>query len=548
MPILNTIRPVSLGGFLKNLLIDKTITRTMGYLSDKDKLANRIAVLTTQPQNDGSEKGDHYAQSDADLKTDLKHDRPRIDTDHPWAGAFIETYGFHGLDLPSGEFTYSYDRRVKKAGRPVDVKIEGSKLPPLLAFVIFLGLPSRVLNVTAEGQLRFDAKQFWHNLIGGWDRREGTKKDMKFAAKKNWWNRALIPVKAVIFAYYLATFPLKLAFNIVKFFGLMLPLVIKTYAGVLTGYLFHKSSKNFAAAGVLNKFAGFIIGVLSLPVFAFHTAVRVISLVSRALFTPETSARLGWGEGRAVKNSFFSILFGTIGGLLSVALTTALLIILLPLAINTAVIMFPSLLPLMTALAAQPVIAASLVAIKGGFALAIGSLPAAFTSAATWLASLVGLTLTSQAVAVGATLAAIATTPLIIGSRIADELSNSWARWQRGGIINWVVSGLFVTARGITSLFSAPKGDYKPLPASPIKGADTGHSSPSGSEEETPPASPEVERTLGSSQQSEKEAREAEEQARALAGKAGEERNAAPTRPTAAPKEEEIPDFTAGNK
>lgn len=74
--------------------------------------------------------------------------------------------------------------------------------------------------------------------------------------------------------------------------------------------------------------------------------------------------------------------------------------------------------------------ASSLTFVQGTFALVVGSLPAAFGAAATAVTGALGITMSATVLAVSATIAVIAAPVTTIASRIADELSNAWARWK----------------------------------------------------------------------------------------------------------------------
>lgn len=471
MSILNYIKPVSLLSWAKEQIIDKTITYTIARQQLLDKIRQGKTTLAAK---EGTKKIKVNKQSiEIELKENLKVPAPHIDTDHIWYGAFVETYGIHGLDLPSGRVTYSYgDTLVNENGVPYEnpkAQFTADDLPRSLMLVMFLGLPTRVLSVDNNGKLSFNLRQFWHNLAGGWDRPAKTD-PQKAAATKNLYNRIfLFPFKIIIAAYYTATFFIKFPFNVIKFFGLMLPLVMKNSMGKFTGYLAAKSGKQFGKAGFFHKVAGFFLGLFSIVAFTVHAAIRIFTLAARAFFTPVTSAQFAWGEGRAInkfsdssKKGYGSLTIGALIGLTGVAMSLALSITLwsiaVPLAITMTVAVFPSLVPVVTSLSQIPLIAAGLTSIKGGFALAVGSLPAAFASAATWLASLVGLTLTAPAIAVGVPVAVFTIGLGTPTAYVADLLSNSWARWQKGGLLTWLLSAVIRSGKS-----GAKDDEHKPL-------------------------------------------------------------------------------------
>ncbi|MBX9586675.1 MAG: hypothetical protein K2X50_05395 [Gammaproteobacteria bacterium] len=467
MSIMNYLRAASIGGWIKDLVIDKSASYTYAINKRLDAKANDLQTLagavplTTLGSETLPESPTLTADEIAEVQEYARP--PRIDPDHIWAGAFIETFGFDGFDLPSTKVTYStgdHDVNV----RTEKARFTGNKLSPLLAFIMFLGLPSRVVVVNKEGNPRIDPKQLLRNLFGGWDNPARNQDTRKAAAKKNWWNRAFIPVKIIIAVVHLALWIPKLALNVLKTPFLFFPLVITSYLGKLNGYLAYRTEANWVKPGALNNLAAvFILAPATAIVGLLHNPFRFVPLITRAFFAPEQSARLAWTFGKAIKgHPYIGLIVGTIAVLMSIALSTALWIIAFPVIITLAVKEIPALTPLLNSIAQLPIVASSVTFISGKFALVVGSLPAAFTSAAASLASLVGLTLTAPAVAVGATVAAVSAPTAIIGSRSADELSNSFARWQKGGILAWVYSAFTKINNMIVG--SKGKKGYVPLP------------------------------------------------------------------------------------
>lgn len=470
--ILNYMRTTSVLGWAKDLIFDKAITYTMKRQEYLEQFADK-KVLLLPVKSDAGVSGQDIRKKN--LPNYLKSSdganvrAPRVDTDHIWSGSFIETYGIDGLDLPSARITHdSGDKSIRN--RKENARFEGSQLPAFLYFIMFLGLPSRVL-FDKSGKINYSWQQFWHALIGGWDSTHDEIKNL--AKKKNWWNRffLVVPFKELIAVYYIVTtIFIKLPINIIKFPAVMLPLVIKSYTAVLTGWLTYKSTSNLTSPGVFTKLAGVALGLISVITFAVNTAVRLATVVLRAFFAPETNARLFWREGLTIENKPLAFIVALVGVLASIALTTALWIIAFPVIITIATNLFPFLVPVMASLSQLPIIATSLVAIKGGFALAVGSLPAAFTSAAAWLAGLAGLSLTTPAVAVGATVAAFAAPVFIIGGRIAGELGNAWSKWQTGSIFNLFRIIALSSIGLLTKYASTPKGGPKPDEAEHLLG------------------------------------------------------------------------------
>ena len=165
--------------------------------------------------------------------------------------------------------------------------------------------------------------------------------------------------------------------------------------------------------------------MVSIPIIllgAIHYAARIVALLGTALTSPEKSARMAWEYGRALNSKVFGTLLGILGAAISVALTTVLWIVLLPLMISEILVLIPQLGTVLAAISQWSVVASSLTFIQGTFALVAGSLPAAFATAASAVTAALGLTVSATTLAVATTVAVIAAPVTTIGSRIADEL------------------------------------------------------------------------------------------------------------------------------
>ncbi len=172
---------------------------------------------------------------------------------------------------------------------------------------------------------------------------------------------------------------------------------------------------------------GFLWLAILLP---FHYVARLVGFVGEALTSPEKSARDAWEFGARVRPRALGYILGTLGAAFSLALTTVLWMITLPFVVTGILTLVPQLVPVLASIAQWPVIASSLSFIQGTFSLVAGSLPAAFGAIATAMSGALGLSVSNLVLAVTVTAAVIAAPVLTIGSRIVDELSNSWARWK----------------------------------------------------------------------------------------------------------------------
>ena len=373
--------------------------------------------------------------------------KPYVDPSHVFSGAFLKTFGLDGYVSPTTEY-------VNALGETGKAEAEDGSLPLVLVLPALLGLPNRLGDTW---------KQYIRNLFGGWDSiiahsngpseviavsTQGDSDEALTAPPKRFsfnftgkrlWNVLALPVKLlVILPLKIIGIPFKIALNVVKLVTEFLPEVILNYTGMAMGYFVGKINEATALGKVSSRQYPFwqvlaAYFVLSIPIAvlgAIHYAARIFALIGTAVTSPEKSARSAWEYGRALNSKFFGVVFGTLGATLSIALTTVMWIVLFPLMVSEILVLIPQLVPLLTAISHWPIVASSLTFVQGTFALVVGSLPAAFAAAATAVTGALGIAVSATVLAVAVTIAVIAAPVTTIASRIADELSNIWARWK----------------------------------------------------------------------------------------------------------------------
>lgn len=478
-PLVEPISKASPLNWLKNLFISDSMR---DYISAEEliqiKREKHTAELAAQRELlDTSENTELLATGSKDNSAPTHN--PAKPSEDKWLAfsfkellkaAYLKTYEFDGYDVTTNKYvttkgdTYNYaDRAFNR----------------LLHTVGFIGFPNRPDNRETS---KFTAKlageeeekqyadafnfpklspsQFGFNFIGGLHR--GTaKKFMKLI------QIPLAPVKVVIFLIKIATFPLKLALNIVKFPTELLATLIADVTAQQIGYQVKRIgeiNESQAKGNALEKYGRFglifLLGIL-------HYSFRTVSIVTRLIFSPEKSARIAWKTGRSIDiegrpfvTSFLSIVVGSIGVAISIGLTIALWSILIPLIVGAAMTFAPAVVtPVVTWFLQLPLVGTSIGMLNGALATVSSVIGAAFTPYITAITGLaVGLQIPAEAVALGATLAVIVAPTASFLSFVADRFSNYWARAGKYGPYSY-----FFPPKGYMPLkIVSPKDDQGP--------------------------------------------------------------------------------------
>jgi hypothetical protein len=376
--------------------------------------------------------------------------------------ALLKTYEFDGYDVTTNEFTTT---------KGITEHYRSHSFNRLMYVAGLLGLPNRPddtketsqkLDITGGGAPKLDTQvnffpkltpgQFLKNFIGGWR----DLADESASKKMRLLQFFVIPLKGMIFCIKLLTFPLKLLLNVAKFFTEFLPVLIADTSAQAIGSQVRRLSevnetKKISYKGLRQFARGSLIGLLGLVYYS----TKLLSVVGRAITSPEKNARIAFAYGRAFNithwaksSKVIGIFLGIVGGALSIAVTAAIWAITLPLLIGAVMSFVPAITPLVTWMLQLPLVGTSLGMVHGALATISSVIGAAFAPAITFLASfIVGLQVPAQAIALGATLAVIAAPSVAILSKVADVLSNLW--------VSWMITGPF------PSLFKAKEGYQK---------------------------------------------------------------------------------------
>jgi hypothetical protein len=247
----------------------------------------------------------------------------------------------------------------------------------------------------------------------------------------------------------LLTIPLKLLLNTLKLATEFLPSLIMNVTGKLLKEIPGMWSQVWSnkrtldrdplsSSGVGLRLFGLVIAtVIAIPL---HYLSRIVFIVGRAATSPEKSARRAFEVGRALRvggektSAVVGAIVGGIAAVLSLALSAAVWIFTLPLLYFAIADFFPALFPLLTSISQWPLIAPMYTAVTGGMA----SLVAAFAPAATAMLGYFSLHIAATALSLSLSIAII-TPAIAIASRVADELSNVWARWSERAPVTRVI-------------------------------------------------------------------------------------------------------------
>ena len=361
--------------------------------------------------------------------------------------AYLAVYGFDGYDITKHKVT------TAKGSGPY----EGVLLPFGLVLASFLGLPSRASHLDRYDAALPSTSAFTHskpnyspslsllqiarNFIGGWIpiREHG---EWKWTEKKRWQVLALPFKIGIILPLKLATLPFKLALNILKLCTELLPaLAVDAFKMTYEGL--HQLARSVYAEerlGHLKILPALLLGLAALAVRLLVVALNIVKKVGIALTSPEKSAKMAFVYGRKSvldvmkRESAEDIAFaaGVFLGFVSILTSAILWAIFLPVALSALVAYVPAVLQAVTWILHFPVVATSFGAIKGAL-LSVGTFlgtASTFGGAIGSVASLIGLEVASSVVLLASAFALLAVPLCAILSRIFDDLSNGWARWN----------------------------------------------------------------------------------------------------------------------
>lgn len=317
------------------------------------------------------------------------------------------------------------------------------------SIITFIGLPSRI------GDDGFTLLQFARDLIAGWNplprNREGKLAWGEFNTK-NWLNiiGSILLIKPIVIpAIIIATWPLRLARNILKLGTEHLPLMFYVFFAYLSNHFYESLTgtwektkswtdhRHFLVYGGIKTIKLLVFGSLFIASYLLSTAFTIVHKVGMLITSPDKSRRYWYNMGNKLSSDsmlkyipFASYILPALFSVLSVVASALTWAMIFPLLISALTTFFPVLIPTVTSIANLPLIAASLKMISatvisvsttfvGIFAPVIAVLNA--------VAAAVGIQVTTTYFAVGFTLGAIAA-PFAVGlTFVADKLANLWA-------------------------------------------------------------------------------------------------------------------------
>jgi hypothetical protein len=276
------------------------------------------------------------------------------------------------------------------------------------------------------------------NFLGGWDLSNNISDE-----KAGWQYLSILFKILIIFPIKAFSLPLKILLNIAKIFTELLPTFASYFCAYAYRQIFFERSKSKNIHEI--RFASVVMGILSY----FHALTKTISLLGRAITSPEKSAKLAVAYAHEVKGKTLGVQVGTIlgfiAGALSVAVSAALWAVALPLTLAAAVSYFPTVMntifQALTWISTLPLIAPTLSILNGITTAAVTALSATFSPIVMPLASLIGLQVSAAMLSIGTGLGVLLLPVATVLSRVADYYSDRWVCWHTGGpLTRWFSS------------------------------------------------------------------------------------------------------------
>ncbi len=452
-PLLERMRYLPPLEWLTRVLLDPSITSSYNEPEFPDD--DKIALITNAAHlSVGSrDKEQDHLLSDADEpmltveEPKSRHFIPRIKAYLAYVAkkVFVETYEFEGLHLSDAKYT---------AGDGLENDYLDDKLPSSMIIWTLLGLPNRPqwLSYISLG-LEHNLMTILKNMFGGDihpDRRYygGKLGDGYQALYIVSLVLELLIIKPLIFLIKFVEVFFKIPLIVFKFFTEYAPSFLKNVTGTLIG----QTTKNIALTTELynkSEISGyslvggyFVFGIATLILAPIHYATRFATIAGAAFTSPLKSAKAAWALGSSFviheKLGAFNyipvVLMGTIFLAASIALSSALWAIALPLAFTGLTSVFPALNGVINGLLASPLVASSWATINTAIASAWSylGLTAVFAYASSALAtSIFGIHIAASTLAVGVAAGLVAAPTAIFAGRFAEAFSNGWARLNK---------------------------------------------------------------------------------------------------------------------
>lgn len=453
-PLLELMQYLNPSDWITRVLLDPSITSSYNepeFQDEVESLSDNANTAHLSVASRGKEVAQLLSEPDepivAEEERELPPLMPRIKAYLAYVAkkVFVETYEFEGLHLSDSTYT---------AGDGLEEYL-GDELPLSMIIWTLLGVPNRPqwLSYISLG-LEHNPWTLLKNMFGGDVHpainhyRGPDKEEVSVGFRVLLLASLLIEVfiiKPVIFLIKFIEIFFKIPLNAFKFLTEYVPSFIKNVAGTLIG----QTTKNIALTTELYKkgelsfyaaFGGYLVfGIATVILAPIHYAARFVTIAGAAFTSPLKSAKAAWALGSSFIiheklgnfNYIPAVLMGTIFLAASIALSSALWAIALPLVFTGLTSVFPALNGVINGLLASPLVASSWATINTAIASAWSylGLTTVFAYASSALAaSILGIHIAASTLAVGVAAGLVAAPTAIFGGRFAEAFSNGWAR------------------------------------------------------------------------------------------------------------------------
>ncbi|MBX9586479.1 MAG: hypothetical protein K2X50_04390 [Gammaproteobacteria bacterium] len=453
-PLLEHIDYLPPLAWLTRVLLDPSITSSYNEPEFQDKDGKLVDSTGQAHLSVASEDNEHdfllgqtaNETAETEAERELRPLIPRIKAYLTYVAkkVFVETYEFDGLHLSDATYT--------GADGTERVYPDDELTSSMIAWTIF-GFPNRPQWLKGHfRELVHDRWTILKNMFGS-DIHPDPKQYRLTGKKIGVGTRLVLLIGILVEALFIKTtiflikaieiIP-KIALNIFKFVTEYIPSFLKNVTGTLIG----QTTKNIALTTELYNMGklsvGYLIGgylvfgIATLMLAPIHYAFRFATIATTAFASPLKSAKAAWALGSSFViheklgnfNYIPVVLMGSIFLAASIALSSALWAIALPLVFTGLTSLFPALTGVINGLLASPFVASSWATINTAIASAWSyvGLTAAFAYASSALATYMGIHIAASTLAVGVATALVATPTVIFAARIVEAFSNGWAR------------------------------------------------------------------------------------------------------------------------
>lgn len=401
-----------------------------------------------------------------------------------FSSTFLMVYGIDGYEPTTHMITPAHRHSAGELQEAYEYK--GEALSPWLMLASFIGLPTRTgcsesasppsspsykKLIETDTQLTEDETTptvalskmpkltgwgILKNMIGGWDTLPD---EDKYQEKKIWQWVVLFPVKLpIIFPIKFISIFFKLPLHIIKTFTELFPSLANYGLHIAMAKIYAKIAaldepNNTDDEWKIPKILA--LSILSLCLALLHMSFKVLTIIGRALFSPDKSSKLASAYGREVNKKLGFLVY-----YLNKLITGLFWATAIPLALGAAIIYFPNVVvPIITWFGNLPPVAIALHAMNG----ALVSFTTEFfaydiTPTVAALATLLHIPVPETIALIGATLGFFGSTIIvIIMTWFATPFSDKWAAWHEGGpFTTWLPSKWNAITTYLSALFYGP--------------------------------------------------------------------------------------------